>query len=941
MLTAEQLYEIIARKKNAGIGQGGQPEDRAAEKLYSLWDHYRKKNNPGIDELEFAYALNQMMEKAERVIDGGSNKELFLTVLKSEVNGFRATYENLPESIRKQGQVKEASDAISAVKEKEQTAYDRDMTELMESLVMVNNTLQELQSETHPAYVKLKAEREAGLSDDEYQDRLSDLTAMEQANRENLKATVATILAMDNLRRSGDLKAAADPEKLEAAADKLLTRQNSAAVNYICTYLQNYGKNAGEVKQAFSKAGRGELADLVIPAVENVDRRLQAEAEAMAREAVEKETAEKNAPQPVVEEKNAPQQPQPTQTQKKAAAQQPQPVPQQNTANVRKVRRTDDEEIDLYPHEVLTYGDADEASIQRYEKMFAARAETAVRAKDILNQTVRIGDTPTENERLNFENDMAYLFAMDEYRRQNKLSKAFNETDDLRSLSFRVREGERMKVLMASTQLKAGGDTSLEKMVRGMVYQGAHQDVVADGIAAASARLNEAKKEEFTRQFEELAQNAMQAKQNLDQLRKGTHEKQQGGELTTEALAELTEDYTRDLREKLVKLITMDNFRRRGTAYLAVEKPKLLQSEADELNRSRKMNSVIHSLVPKSGEGKTLETVFKELRKGTLRNVFAAGGKLVDNTAKPEKKVVTDPKKAGEPEIEEIKETAPQVDQPEQNVKEPVTEEPVIEEPVIEEPEPEESEASIFDRVEREFEEPLKAEPGRTSAPLGASGFGLENEPEEKVEEKVEEKAEEKVEEKTEEKVEEKVPEKAEEVSPEQAKEPVATEPVKQSVQAQPKGPAKTEFHPDSPIMRFQAKLEELREDIKESKISPLYYLEKEHCREGIALLFTLRDMGKKDPWTPVTKQQVIAHADEIYGDKGKENPEYKMYQDIDNAIRHGVTSMFENVVNSITGRENNADFVSKVHDTSRVDEWNVKWEQIQKQQKKMNGPVR
>ena len=933
MLTAEQLYEIIARKKNAGIGQGGQPEDRAAEKLYSLWDHYRKKNNPGIDELEFAYALNQMMEKAERVIDGGSNKELFLTVLKSEVNGFRATYENLPESIRKQGQVKEASDAISAVKEKEQTAYDRDMTELMESLVMVNNTLQELQSETHPAYVKLKAEREAGLSDDEYQDRLSDLTAMEQANRENLKATVATILAMDNLRRSGDLKAAADPEKLEAAADKLLTRQNSAAVNYICTYLQNYGKDAREVKQAFSKAGRGELADLVIPAVENVDRRLQAEAEAMAREAVEKETAEKNAPQ----------QPQPTQTEKKTAAQQPQPVPQQNTANVRKVPRTDDEEIDLYPHEVLTYGDADEASIQRYEKMFAARAETAVRAKDILNQTVRIGDTPSENERLNFENDMAYLFAMDEYRRQNKLSKAFNETDDLRSLSFRVREGERMKVLMASTQLKAGGDTSLEKMVRGMVYQGAHQDVVADGIAAASARLNEAKKEEFTRQFEELAQNAMQAKQNLDQLRKGTHEKQQGGELTTEALAELTEDYTRDLRENLVKLITMDNFRRRGTAYLAVEKPKLLQSEADELNRSRKMNSVIHSLVPKSGEGKTLETVFKELRKGTLRNVFAAGGKLVDNTAKPEKKVVTDPKKTGEPVTEKKEE-------PEQKVGETVTEkagEPEIKEtgePEIKEtgePEPGESEASIFDRVEREFEEPLKAEPGRTSAPLGASGFGLENEPEEKVEEKVEEKTEEKVEEKAPEKAEEVSPEKAEEVSPEQAKEPVATEPVKQSVQAQPKGPAKTEFHPDSPIMRFQAKLEELREDIKESKISPLYYLEKEHCREGIALLFTLRDMGKKDPWTPVTKQQVIAHADEIYGDKGKENPEYKMYQDIDNAIRHGVTSMFENVVNSITGRENNADFVSKVHDTSRVDEWNVKWEQIQKQQKKMNGPVR
>ena len=121
----------------------------------------------------------------------------------------------------------------------------------------------------------------------------------------------------------------------------------------------------------------------------------------------------------------------------------------------------------------------------------------------------------------------------------------------------------------------------------------------------------------------------------------------------------------------------------------------------------------------------------------------------------------------------------------------------------------------------------------------------------------------------------------------------------------------------DSPLLRFQAKLEELRERVRTEKESILYELDTAQCRRDLRYLFTLRDMGKTDPYTPVTDDQIKARAKEMYA--AKDDPEYKLYQEVDSRIKNGSISTFRAVVSAIKGNEKGEEFASVVEKAAKI----------------------
>ena len=926
MLTAEQLYEIIIHKDDSTIGPDGQPRNRAASALYSLWEDYRKRNAANVDALDFSEAMTAMMEKAEQVIRQRANKELFVIGLQNEVAGFQAAYNNLPPQLREQGTMKETFDIVSAVKGPEEGQYERDMADLMENLIMVNDTVKSFRFGTHPAKLKLNADYEAKkIDDDDYNDRLDDLEAMEQANQDNLKATVATILAKDNLRRNQGLRAAVTPKLVDALAQRMLEHgQEFPEFTLIWNAINQKANNAEGLKAAFNMTSRTDLANRIDPAAEAVENRLREEAAAMAKEAEDKakEAAEKEAAQTSAEQN------QPVVEKKEPVVEQPQPS---------------NEELE-------------------YQKMFHRQAEKVVRIKEHLEEVANggHGGQPKPGFTVeDYQHSVACLAAMDNLHGRNQTSAALNPAL-LKDEIDQVMQKKGISILTASLNVNAGEKRSLEGILREWQFNS-----MADAVGEAETKVHKETKDNFFAKHEELAKNAIRIKGNLDQLREGTHETQRSGDLTLENYLALRQAYTKNLKENLASLIALDNFRRTGE-FNILNDPDRLQTETDRIMGSKRLDAAIATLSPESGEGKTLEKMFRELKKGTLVKTFAAGGNLwaqagTTKDSAQEEVVAPEP---GETEKKQNVEAGENVG----TEPEPVTAEqesskapwhsddsPIVRFFVKLEKLREELEASkesilytpdtsarsqdlleLFalrdlgktaplapvsdDDVNKRMKEIRTNQGGNLEYALYQNVLrqqrnhqvrkqlyeeqGLEYTEGDKIYERLLNTLQ----------------------SGQNTKEFIESIekvtglnrlfPQNSSIE-KAAGPNKP-FPENSPAQLFQDKLKELRADIAAAdQDGAMYSLNVVQCRKGMAYLIALRDLGKTDPLTPVSEIQVNARANQIYNAKG--NPEYALYQKLDKSIRSGNFGAFRRVVGKITGGESADEFAAAVSEASGI----------------------
>jgi len=480
------------------------------------------------------------------------------------------------------------------------------------------------------------------------------------------------------------------------------------------------------------------------------------------------------------------------------------------------------------------------------------------------------------------------LIAMANLRRDEGFEAAIDpdrqvrETERLENSADIEADIDTVAVFMKSP---TGEQTSQEQLFKEQTFDGEVRSDVGNLIAAVEKdmekRMQEEAKVAFDAQYDALAENVLRLKENLDQLRDGTYEARKNVTFAEDDDDKdiLREAYTETLKANLASLIALDNFRKKGD-YSAINDPNRLEEEADRvMTTSVTMRSVMESLFPEKDDertlGKTLKEAFRALKnRKTLTSKFSQLEKAkqkAEEAAKTEAEPTWEAAGVTENKQAETVVSGQEKEGPEPQVQ--GTEPEII-------PEPEWKAAGVTESQQAETvvtgqEKTETEEPRRASAPVEPKQTGV-FEPE-----------------------------------------PPSEEPRRESAPTEPSRPSRLKLSADSPILRFQAKLEELREDIRMTQESILYELDIYQCRKNLRYLFTLRDMGKTDPYTPVTEDQIKEHRDEIY--KAKGSPEYSLYQKVDERIRRGDLSVFRRVVGAIKGNEKADEFAAVVSGAARI----------------------
>ena len=265
MLTAQQLYEIIAHKDDPDAETGEQPRKKAAKALYFLTEHYKEHPAAYSDtgELLFSVALSRMVVKAERVIRNGAKGEGFKELLKHELGEFNATYGKLAKEVREQGPVREAFDVILPEENPDKLAYEGEVQRLTQELVREHEAHMRFKSDSHPAQIGPEPKTP------------EELETMKKENEERIEYVFAALLAMDDLRKSSGWKSALDPDVRKTATEKMRV---SPVFSMALGGVKEVARDPEGVADMFRRMGRTELQAQVAPAAKAVEAWKQKEA---------------------------------------------------------------------------------------------------------------------------------------------------------------------------------------------------------------------------------------------------------------------------------------------------------------------------------------------------------------------------------------------------------------------------------------------------------------------------------------------------------------------------------------------------------------------------------------------------------------------------------------------------------------------------------------
>ena len=268
MLTAQQLYEIF-NKKDEQLGAGEQPYKKAAGALHALREKYKNRETlPDAGEEAFAAALCQMLDKAEQSIGRGDDADAFRQALEPEVSAFRTAGGNLTGALRRQNGLREAFADMAAL-EPDRLACHRAIGTLMEHIVRENNIVKQIRANTYPGQTRANPMPREQID------------GLEKTNEQALKNDLAILLAMDSLRKEGNLAAAMDPNLRKATTEKV---RQSGQFKALWVVVDQQAMDENGLAKALQDARRPELAELVAPAARTVEALEQEDAELKFRQ---------------------------------------------------------------------------------------------------------------------------------------------------------------------------------------------------------------------------------------------------------------------------------------------------------------------------------------------------------------------------------------------------------------------------------------------------------------------------------------------------------------------------------------------------------------------------------------------------------------------------------------------------------------------------------
>ena len=515
MLTAQQLYEIIAHKDDAEIGTDGQPKNRAAKALYSPVDHYREHpaDTGNMEELLFSTALNRMVERAERVVKKGASESDFKTILTDDLSKFNVTFDNLPREIREQGPVREAFDVILPEQNPDKLAYDREVKSLTEELLRQHEALMLLNADTHPAQTG-----PAPMTREELETR-------KKETAERIDEVFTTLLAMDDLQKASGWRSALDPEQRKRAAEKMAY---SPTAMMALGGVKEVARDPAGVAEMFQRLGRTELQAQIAPAAEAVEKEKQKAAaqvfEEETRLLAEETLRNFTAVRQLIDGTH------PAFRDERISAEDRQEMLERNTENLRAsiatlaamnefgkagdfVSATDPEKMEKAADavmakkgggldlamETLTSGtgtpdlaavfmnsnlrnmsklivDAQEREKQKtkaaFQENYDALLGQAVRRKEELDQLRKGGPEEQQSEayagsREELKADLAALLAMDNFRRKGEYA-VLSDPHRLKAETDRVLQSKRLETAMESLAPGKGGGKTLTEVFRGL-----------------------------------------------------------------------------------------------------------------------------------------------------------------------------------------------------------------------------------------------------------------------------------------------------------------------------------------------------------------------------------------------------------------------------------------------------------------------------------------
>ena len=614
MFTAQQLFEILVNKDDASLRADGQPSNRAATLLYALWEGYRDERPRNQPELDFANALDRMMDTSESsagFLKGVPNAEnIFASTFGRFVDDFRRAYDALPKEIKEQEKIDQIAvevEALSARKAEEaEKAASKTEEEVKEEIKEEAPEDKDAAAKNPPEEVgenQLENEKDAPIIEEE----------VIEEGKEGAPEETGVI-------EEGPAEEEVDKEQLE-------TNEAASAVKE---------DNREKIKEKY-KATMDVIEEA--PEEEEVDKK-QPEINEAASAVKETGSQAQNGSESDSQKLNEPEQ----------SVKTPKDRFEEEMRNLTELFFTEYERYHLYKEKESAARNGDNA--EEISKNASEREKAEKRLKDDL-ATIVVMDQLRQNEKWDTALDRSELNKRkEELRGTNSFGTLWGFVDKIKlGMASLVRSLRSFTSADLADRLVKAEETVTERREQAAAVQG------AQAVSQTEMQKPEAK-ETFDKLSKELAESTAKIFETVIQLRDETHPwQQEGSPLSAEELKDLVAVNNENLKANIAALVAMDNFRAAGKFEAAAD-PDQLESATNKILESTGIETFMTAILSPMGEEgpKNLTNLFQRIDRRELSDLFAGvekpalNGQTQKNEEKaqePEKKPETENKEQG------------------------------------------------------------------------------------------------------------------------------------------------------------------------------------------------------------------------------------------------------------------------------------------------------
>ena len=222
MLTIEQLYDIFLNKDNKELDQEGNPKNRAYAAMKAQAESY----NGFRDNQELSLAEDALLRLVTQMDKNPKNitKKLFAATMTMPLKLFNQTYKDIPKNVlQNEGkELKETMDVVEGAFLAKENAYAEEMNAMIDNLSRLAGAVDKLRKgKDIEDNRRVSIDDNGNVSSEEYTLDKDELQTLYDANVDAMTQQMATMMAMDELKRTKGIDAAMDPVQVDTLAAEL------------------------------------------------------------------------------------------------------------------------------------------------------------------------------------------------------------------------------------------------------------------------------------------------------------------------------------------------------------------------------------------------------------------------------------------------------------------------------------------------------------------------------------------------------------------------------------------------------------------------------------------------------------------------------------------------------------------------------------------------